>query len=170
MGIMAVMSYLLFIAGLFLVVYGVVTLYYRSKHDEQKYRLYRVRDKLVNLAVDGKIEKKLFMKLYKLVNDIIVSVDKYDLVRLAKILKEAENLPRKEIENPYVKEVLKELADVLFHIIIDNSLLLKLLVWRDILKEISSQSRLANLPQVYAYKEVQEFQRSLINHSGMASC
>lgn len=108
---------------------------YKIRRDRHRYLLYSIRDKLVKYVIEDKIKRdsKEFNKLYKFINQVIKSVEDYDLITLLKIVREMEKISEKKkfpkfIENKYVEEILEELAKALAIITYENSLLVRLAV------------------------------------------
>ncbi len=135
---------------------------YKIRRDRHRYLLYSIRDKLVKYVIEDKIKRdsKEFNKLYKFINQIIKSVEDYDLITLLKIVREMEKISEKKkflrlTENEYVEEILEELAKALAIITYENSLLVRLAV------RIKNVRLPKSYPQLEVYQKAEKVHNEL---------
>lgn len=116
-------------------------IYFKAKQMQNKYYLYKVRDDLIQLAVDGKLEENgfLFNTFYPFVNNLINKINSFKLNDILKaishqnqMIESKEFLIRfnKEIENQpkEVVEVFDELFESIVRVIYRNSFVIRSLI------------------------------------------
>lgn len=128
-----------FAVTIFLLMFVVLFVVWRKiRYDKHRYQLFKLRDRLYQLVLSGKIDKNdnLFLKTESVICSSISTVEKYDLYTLLKLLEYYENLEEKQkkshktlmdkiLENKELSEIYKSHTEQILTIMKENSLFIR---------------------------------------------
>lgn len=133
----------LLVIGFGVIAVRFINLYRQAQLEKNRYRLYKNRDKLIRLVAEEKISEDniLFQSFYRAITIMLKYTRSFTLEKFIKAAKEAEkdispedqkriDALRTELRNahPDVREAVTEFFYTSLQIMIDNSILLKLLL------------------------------------------